>query len=95
MSGNLSGYEADSTTRITTVIMLFAFKEMAATLFTHGREKCHSGRRNNEPRIRIAEGTQIKQVTETCKQQIKYSIILGKINRTILPGFENIQCLEA
>jgi len=35
------------------------FKEMAPTSFTHGREKCPSGRRNNEPRIGRAEGRQI------------------------------------
>jgi len=32
------------------------FKEMAPTSFTHGREKCPSGRRNNEPRRGTAEG---------------------------------------
>jgi hypothetical protein len=37
------------------------FKEMAPTSLTHGWEKCPSGRRNNEPRIGTAEGTQIME----------------------------------
>jgi hypothetical protein len=44
---------------------------MAPTSFTHGREKCPSVRRNNEPRIRTAKETQI---IEQQKLQTKHSI---------------------
>jgi hypothetical protein len=53
-----------------------------------------SGRRNNEPRIRT-ERTRIIEQQKYVNKKIQYSIILEKIKRTILPGFENIQCLEA
>jgi len=35
-------------------------EEMAPTSFTHGNEKCPSGRRNYEPRLGRAEGMQIR-----------------------------------
>jgi len=68
---------------------------MAPTSFMHGREKCPSGRINNEPRIGTAEGDADHRAKETYKQKIQYSIIMEKINRTILLGFENILCSEA
>jgi hypothetical protein len=54
---------------------------MAPTSFTHGREKCPSGRRNNEPRIRRAKGTRIIEQQKHVNKTFNFQLFWRKLKR--------------
>jgi hypothetical protein len=58
--------------------------EMAPTSFTHGREKYPSRRKNKEPRIRTAEGTQIIEQQKQVNNKFNIKLFWRKLKRQFL-----------